>query len=146
MLCCLQQPKMFERCVIAKCYYGSDGLGRERQQKSSPDNIVIAYVRTGIHKFLQISRNRIQILYSRRVMWSKFPTEDSQLWNDVWTLLWSALSSHCVWTDNTFLYIRINCHNYAENRSHRKKYSRPVIRHPRFLHLWLRRLQTLLKG
>jgi hypothetical protein len=39
MLCCLQQPKMFERYVIAKCYYGTDGLGIDRQQKTFPDNL-----------------------------------------------------------------------------------------------------------
>jgi hypothetical protein len=68
-----------QSCVIVKCYYGRDGLGRERQQNTFPANIGITYLRTWVHKFLQNSGNHIQILCSRRVMRRKFRTENSQL-------------------------------------------------------------------
>jgi hypothetical protein len=181
-MCCQQQPKIFERDVIAKCYYGrvqlkrdgtrrrtggevkgkvANGVGSqysplprnlvypallplmrtprlpvvdwtdapsdlnglvrfaERQDLFSarvpshfkrslvmdwegatsetfPDNIVIAYQRTGVHTFLQNSRNHILILCSRRVMWSKFLTEDTltELCVNL-TVIWRSLIVAC---------------------------------------------------
>jgi len=62
--------------------------------------------------FLQKSRNHLQTVGTREVRWSKFHTEDTQLWNDPWTSLsWGYFCSV-----RAKLFVRKEDHdNYSEN-------------------------------
>jgi hypothetical protein len=47
--------------------------------------------------------SHVQIINARRVQWSKFHTEDTQFWCDLWNPHLSVLSACCIWNDSTVL-------------------------------------------